>query len=146
MLGHPYLLFIEPVKQNQKIVSPVSTEYRHEAAVTPAWLRLLSALLYPLNRLVFLAGLLMGTVLCLRRMRSEGFALWWSVPIVLVITAVPLSVLAWHADSIETERHALQIATQLRIAMWIFMAIGLEPVVHRLTVSPVGQQYGTELT
>jgi hypothetical protein len=44
----------------------------------------------------------------------------------LFLSAYPLAILVWQSDPTDIERHALQIAVQLRLASWVVIALILE--------------------
>ena len=43
----------------------------------------------------------------------------WVVILALVVSIYPLMFIVWHGNPQEIERHALQIAVQLRLAGWM---------------------------
>jgi len=48
------------------------------------------------------------------------------VPAFLVASIYPLMFVVWHGDAVEVERHAFQIAYQIRLAVWMAVAFGLD--------------------
>lgn len=121
-LSHPVEAIRLPLTDAGQLLSPDSTEYRGDGAATPGWLRLLSAVFFPLSDEALLlmgAGIALA-ILMLKRLKSSEK--WWNVPLGLLGLSVPMMFLVWHGDSIEIERHAFQIALQIRLGFWLLVA------------------------
>jgi hypothetical protein len=113
---------LEPVYQASKLLNGSSVEYRREkqpVRPVPEVIIRISKIFYPRSPLIL--GLML--VLCV-----AGAALWlrgskkrslWIVILALVASIYPLMFIVWHGNPQEIERHALQIAVQLRLAGWL---------------------------
>jgi hypothetical protein len=125
-IAHPVEAAGLPLEDWSSLVIPDSMEYRGDGAVTPAWLRALTAVFFPLSGrgLLLLSAV---TTLALAFAASLGWRSWWWLPIALLLTCLPMMFIVWHGDSIEIERHAFQIALQIRLAMWMLLvsAVGV---------------------
>ncbi|MHB8665768.1 MAG: hypothetical protein ACYDH6_24060 [Acidimicrobiales bacterium] len=54
---------------------------------------------------------------------------WW-LPLAILVLAVPHGVIAWHADTIEVGRHALQAAVELRIGLVLVAALSIDALLR----------------
>ncbi len=117
LLRQPLDALAAPVRHSGALVSPLSTEYRHQEAVTPMWLSWLTDIAFPRSTLVL--GLVLG--LCILSMTHAwneiGIQVAWVIPFALIASSYPLMFVVWHGDSIEIERHAYQAAMQLRLGL-----------------------------
>lgn len=125
LLRHPYLAFSAPLSHYASLVSPLSSEYRSPKGPDPEWVTVSKAILYPrspaLVLLLAVAALVMA-VLSERRQRRDSSR--WILPVLLILSAFPMAMLVWYADSLEVERHATQIAIQLRLGIWMSLLLG----------------------
>ncbi len=119
LIADPVALVLAPLEDIDHMVSPDSSEYRRREHPDPAWFGALRGILYPKK-----VGLVLTWAAVLLAVLS--FALWrqpqsvdYLVPVVLLATAFPLMIVVWHGDAVELERHAAQIAFQLRLALWM---------------------------
>lgn len=120
--SHPMEAVRLPLADWDQLLSPDSTEYRGDGAVTPSWLRLLTSFFYPLSTLGF-SLMVAGSILAIMMLWTLGeWRSWWYLPVGLLVLSLPMMFFVWHADSIEIERHAFQIALQVRLAFWLLVA------------------------
>jgi hypothetical protein len=84
------------------------------------------------RRYVALAYALMLALSVWALLRGWGRGAWGMLFAVLV-SVYPLMFLNWHGDPMEIERHALQIAIQIRLAFWLVILLGLDHAIQRLT-------------
>jgi hypothetical protein len=74
-------------------------------------------------------------------LRSSG-RIHTVVPAFLIVSLYPLLFVVWHGDAVEVERHALQIAYQIRLAVWMALAFGLDFLCARhIERQDVGRDY-----
>lgn len=125
LVSHPIYTVLSPLYDWQQLISPNSTEYRTILRATPKWEETLSAVLFPTSALV-VAGLgistFLYTLLAWRRRHDRTLV----IPGLLFLTCLPLLGIVWHADTLEIERHATQIALQIRLAVWMTLLIGAD--------------------
>jgi hypothetical protein len=119
LLSHPVETFMGPMNRARNLVSPVSTEYRADDYSIPVWLTIFSRFFFPLPLGIVLAwvgAIIVALYLTGRRRKPRAE---WSVPAILLLTAVPLMYVVWYGDAIEVERHAFQISLQIRLGLWM---------------------------
>jgi hypothetical protein len=128
LISHPGYFLFAPLGDIQHIVNGQYAEYRLTATTpAPARIRWLSFITYPRFvwlPLLFLVLALVSIGLILDR-SNRGRTIWYIIPI-LFLTAYPLAVLAWHGDTNDIERHSVQVAIQLRLAVWILLGLMVE--------------------
>lgn len=98
--------------------------YMESPYIAP-WQRPLTALIYTETwglLLLSAAGLLVFTL----RLIYVGWDWRQSLPLLLVMLAYPLMFLNWHGDSHAVERHALHVALQWRLAMWLLLLFAVD--------------------
>jgi hypothetical protein len=117
LILHPKYTLTSPIKDINGIINPYPTDYRYNFIGTPDWVTKLSNLIYPLNAVVYPAGLLF-IVLSLVITPNQGRALKLSL-LFLLISVFPIGWLIWHADTVEYIRHSEQILIQSRIVFWV---------------------------
>lgn len=138
LLSRPVDSLARPLPDLDELVSPDSSEYRNPLIAIPAWERWLTWLLYPRSTPFVLSalGLLAAALLALAMRGRRQPA--WVVPLALLAAAYPLMFLIWHGGTLELERHAIQLAVQLRLAGWtmaLLLADSLVAAIHRPAVS-----------
>lgn len=70
---------------------------------------------------------LIGIVVYLRRQEQSA----WLVLLAMALTALPMMYFIWLAEPMEVDRHAAQIALQLRLAGWLSVPLLLEALLDR---------------
>ena len=122
LLLRPSLSLLEPVYKSSKLLNGSSVEYRREKQPIrpiPEVITRISKVFYP--RSPFILGFML--VICI-----AGAAFWlsssekksvWFIIMALIVSIYPLMFIVWHGNPQEIERHALQIAVQLRLAGWM---------------------------
>jgi len=122
LLLRPGKSLLEPVYEASKLLNGSSVEYRREKQPVrpiPEVITRISKIFYPRSPLIL--GFMI--VICI-----AGAAYWllgsekrsvWIIILTLVVSIYPLMFIVWHGNPQEIERHALQIAVQLRLAGWM---------------------------
>ncbi len=130
MLFHPAWTVSEPLKSVEAwsgpLKSPPPTVYG-----SPQYKALLPAgvqrLLFPDRLLVVMGELgVVGVLLAVAWTRRASRQLPVGLPLAVAGLAVAQMLLAWHADTIETGRHALIGVIQLRLAMAMLVAVTVD--------------------
>lgn len=62
---------------------------------------------------------------------SYGIDWRWLLPLILLGLVYPLGFVAWHGDSVEVERHSLQVAVFWRLGFWLLVLIGLDSLLYK---------------
>jgi hypothetical protein len=57
----------------------------------------------------------------------------WLVPLLLVLLFYPHAAIAWHGDSNDVGRHALQAAIHFRLGVWTFVLLTADLLFTRRT-------------
>jgi hypothetical protein len=127
LLSHPGYFFFSPLNDIQHIVNGRYAEYRLNLTPTPVRLRLLSAIAYLRFKWLPILFLILALV-CIGLIfeRSNRGRIIWYILLALFLTAYPLSLIAWHGDTNDIERHSVQVAVQLRLAVWILLGLCIE--------------------
>ncbi len=126
LLRDPIRTLGKPLLSIAQMITPDSSEYRKVIKEDPAWLTAISTVFFPRSILV-LCILLIIPLLLMVSIKAEVLPdPKWLLPIFLLVSAFPLMTLVFHGDAIELERHAFQIAMQLRIAAWLSMLFVLD--------------------
>ena len=115
-----------PIDYTHQLISPDSSEYRKPTRPTPRWLSQMSNIIYPKTTEYLLIGLLILGILTLITSWVQFLRPWWLIPWFLLLTAYPLMFIIYHFDAIELERHAMQVALQLRLAGWMMLVYLLD--------------------
>jgi hypothetical protein len=122
LLSRPVASLLEPINGYSKLLNGSSVEYRREKQPIrpiPEVITRISKVFYPRSPLI------LGFMLVIS---IAGAAFWlgghekksvWVIIMVLVVSIYPLMFIIWHGNPMEVERHAIQIAVQLRLAGWI---------------------------
>lgn len=101
----------------------------------PGWQVLFTATLYPKGAiatpLLIVAALISVIAVTLRRADRR-----WVVPIALLILILPLSLVVWHGDSRELERHGLLVAVQGRLAVLLVLLLTADMLLERKRLHP----------
>ena len=110
MISNPASLLAGPVEDARHIISPNSTEYRLQVIPTPLWQEVITSWIYPQSTpFVIISLFLLITSSIIYNWRGN-WRVEYFVPWFLFITASPISLIVWHGDAIELERHAFQIS------------------------------------
>ena len=126
LLSHPIYTLSAPFKDVQGWINSENSMYRMILVPTLSRIRLLSTITYlqfdwsPLLFLVLFIVCL-GMIWFGRQRESPWFLVFF-----LFISVYPMTLLIWHSDPGELERHAFQVALQLRLATWMLIALMLE--------------------
>ncbi len=64
--------------------------------------------------------------------RSIGFDRLWLVPIGVLMTTYPHFLVVWHQSGVEVDRHALEAALLLRLALLLLAALAVDQVLAKL--------------
>jgi hypothetical protein len=93
----------------------------------PASLRAITNGLFPIlsRRFAALAYVILVALTAWALLRGWGRGPWW-VAAVILISMYPLMLVVWHGDPMEIERHALQIAIQFRLVLWLILLLALD--------------------
>ena len=124
---HPAYFLLAPLQDTQSIVNGTFAVYRLNLSATPARIRWLSFLTYlrsPWLPLLCLCLALLSAGLIFKK--SNRGRIIWIVVVSLFLTAYPLAVLGWHGDTNDIERHSVQVAIQLRLAVWLLLGLLVE--------------------
>jgi hypothetical protein len=121
LLSRPVETLRRPLSDLSALVNPDLSKYRNPLIETPHWEAWLSRLMYPHSTfpLLIVLGLLAAALLIVAIRR--GLQPAWLVPLALLASIYPLMFIVWHGGTLETERHAVQIALQLRLAGWMML-------------------------
>jgi hypothetical protein len=128
LISHPGYFLFAPLRDVPRIINDQYTMFR-PTLITPVPSRIswLSSILYlrfawlPILFLIFaLASISLIFV------KSNRTRIIWYVVLVAFLTAYPMAVICWHGDAFEIERHSLQVAIQLRLAVWILLGLLVE--------------------
>ncbi|MDX1992658.1 MAG: hypothetical protein SF029_09720 [bacterium] len=67
------------------------------------------------------------------------FGLDWRLllPLTLLLLVYPLAFLNWHGDSHAVERHALHVALQWRLALWLFILVAFDQMLSANRANPL---------
>jgi hypothetical protein len=128
LISHPGYFLFAPLSDVQHIINGQYTVYRL-TGITPVPSRIswLSAILYlrfewlPILFLV-LALASIGLIF----VKSNRARIIWYIVLGAFLTAYPLAVIGWHGDTNDIERHSVQVAIQLRLAVWILLGLLVE--------------------
>jgi hypothetical protein len=128
LISHPGYFLFAPLSDVQHIINGQYTVYRL-TGITPVPSRIswLSSILYlrfawlPVFFLV-LALASIGLIF----VKSNWARIIWFIVLAAFLTAYPLAVIGWHGDTNDIERHSVQVAIQLRLAVWILLGLLVE--------------------
>jgi hypothetical protein len=124
----------QPIQEYNSLINADSSEYRKIVNSERPWMADLSNIFYPrpvgIALFLFVVCLGAGMVYTWRVPRRPA----WFVTLALLLTVYPLMFVVWHGDTIEEERHAVQIGIQIRLAFWM-MAIYLVDVLNHRYVN-----------
>lgn len=119
LLSNPIQTIISPVKDWRTMLFENNYEYRQPNGMLPKRITLITKALFTYN----LNFILIQFFLCL-----TGFTLIqfnkqvqpaWFLVISMFSTLIPLMILVWVGDFLEIPRHSLQLAIQLRLALFL---------------------------
>ena len=74
-------------------------------------------------------GLAVAAALVLTRKRAARPLLLATGVVALLV--IPHFLVAWHGDALETDRHSLAAAVQLRVVLWVVAALALDAALSR---------------
>jgi hypothetical protein len=133
---------LAPLRSIRKLVGADSTEYRKRVLPDPAWFLRARQILFPRSTaIVNTLAVIMLVLMIAIPLRSSG-RIHTVVPAFLIVSLYPLLFVVWHGDAVEVERHALQIAYQIRLAVWMALAFGLDFLCARhIERQDVGRDY-----
>lgn len=132
LLSRPAYLLTAPLQDFQYLVNGENSEYRLTIAPPNFRITVLTDGMYPRTEwLPYLFGILLITNIFVLWKNKHHNTLWFFT-LLLFITTYPLSVLVWQTDTIELQRHAFQIALQLRLASWIVILLLFERLIVSL--------------
>jgi hypothetical protein len=139
LLFNPINTILEPIWNVQPLLNAKTVGYlypRFPQLPYPQRIRLFSQVFYP-NSLGIVIALLvftgLGSIVFWARGNAKQSG--WLLISVLVFSLYPLMFLIWHGEPMEVDRHAVQIAIQLRLAGWIGIALFMESILDWLNRS-----------
>ncbi len=126
LLSHPTYTLSAPFKDAQGWINSENSMYRMILVPTLSRIRLLSTITYlqfDWSPMIFLVLFMvcLGMIWFGRQRESPWFLVFF-----LFISVYPMALLIWHSDPGELERHAFQVALQLRLAAWMLIALMLD--------------------
>jgi hypothetical protein len=126
LLSHPIYTLSAPFKDVQGWINSENNMYRMILVPALSRIRLLSTITYlqsDWSPMIFLVLFIvcLGMIWFGRQKESPWFLVFF-----LFISVYPMALLIWHSDPGELERHAFQVALQLRLAAWMLIALMLE--------------------
>jgi hypothetical protein len=128
LVSHPGYFLFAPLSDVQPIINGQYTVYRLTGITpVPARISWLSAILYlrfAWLPLLFVVLAVVSIVLIFAK--SNRPRIIWYVVLAAFLTAYPLAVIGWHGDTNDIERHSVQVAIQLRLAVWILLGLLVE--------------------
>jgi uncharacterized membrane protein YhhN len=125
-LSHPAYFFTAPLGDFWHFVNSENSEYRANIGIPGPRISILTEFFYPRNQWwpILAAGLfIIALWVILKRMDTSAA---WVVTLILFLSIYPLALLVWHSDTYEIERHAFQVAFELRLASWIVIVFLME--------------------
>jgi hypothetical protein len=142
LLSHPLYALSAPLKDVQIWINGENILYRKILVPTSTRIHILSTVFYPIwdwlpGIFILLFCLCVGAIL-----KDHQIESLWFVIFILFITAYPLLLLIWHSDTNDLERHAFQLALQLRLAAWMVLALLLERGVNYIVNRKVRAKSG----
>jgi hypothetical protein len=141
LLSHPTYTLSAPFMDIQGWVNSENNAYRKILVPASSRIYLLSKIMYlqwDWSPVVFL--LLFFVCVGMVWFGRQRESLWLFV-LSLFISAYPLALLIWHSDPGELQRHAFQVALQLRLASWMLIVILFDRVlVHFQDRKKAGKQ------
>lgn len=137
LLQEPMKLLGRPILELDHILNPDSTEYRSSSKSDPGWLIRLSEIVNIRSLALILVLTLFPMVGLSKLWRQRVFVIEWVIPILLVFSALPMIYVVYYTDTIELERHSMQIALQMRIAAWMMAFYVADGVARRMRETPV---------
>jgi hypothetical protein len=134
LLARPVESLRQPLADLALMVSPDLSIYRDPLIATPGWQIWLTRILHPqaAGPLLFVLGALAAAMVALAARGS--FRPAWVVPLALLASAYPLMFVIWHGGTLELERHAAQLALQLRLAGWMMVLFLLDTLARQVKV------------
>jgi hypothetical protein len=128
LISHPGYFLFAPLRDVQQIINGQYTVYRLTGITpVPARISWLSAILYlrfDWLPVLFLVLAVVSIVLIFAK--SNRSRIIWYIVLAAFLTAYPLAVIGWHGDTNDIERHSVQVAIQLRLAVWILLGLLVE--------------------
>jgi hypothetical protein len=136
LLFNPVNTILEPIWNAQPLLNAKTVGYlypRFPQLPYPQRIRLFSQVFYPNSfgiviTLLVLTGL--GSIVFWIRGNAKQSG--WLFISILGFSLYPLMFLIWHGEPMEVDRHAVQIAIQLRLAGWISMVLLIESILDWL--------------
>jgi hypothetical protein len=135
LLLHPGDLLVEPFvhwralisgQRRDERASPPLTYYFYDVA--PGWQKSLSELFLADPHLFLVElGAAVALLLALARRRRLDAGLW--PPAWLMMSSLPMLLLAWHGDAMEMQRHAVAGMLLLRVGLWGTTAVAIDRLV-----------------
>jgi hypothetical protein len=125
-LSHPVYFFTAPLGDFWHFANSENSEYRASIGIPGPRISILTDFFYPRNQWwPILSGVLFIIALWVILKRMDTSAAWF-VTLMLFLSIYPLALLVWHSDTYEIERHAFQVAFELRLASWIVIVFLME--------------------
>jgi hypothetical protein len=131
LLSTPLESVLAPLAQTNRLLL-IDRDLQHYSSIptVPTWQSALSDILFPKHTwftLFSLAGVtLFGYSIVFQRNDRR-----WIVPVALAVLTYPTIFLAWHGDTIETERHAFTAALQWRLSIWLLILVSADRLIIR---------------
>lgn len=127
LLTHPQWAFAEPFRDRDTILGLIREDdgFPHSTSRSQKWV---GAIIYANRPGIFLGGFCIAILLAayaLGRSTSIGLAAWW-VPLGLLLFAWPLGMIAWHGDSMDIGRHAMQAGVQARLGILLLALFAVD--------------------
>jgi hypothetical protein len=128
LLSRPGSSLLGPIYEYRKLINGSSVEYRREKQPVrsiPEVITRITKIFYPRSPLILGFMFVISIV---------GVSFWligpdkrsvWLIVLLLVASIYPLMFIIWHGNPQEIERHAIQIAVQLRLAGWMAVIVWL---------------------
>jgi hypothetical protein len=92
--------------------------------------RFLNAILFPRGLLTILTVVAVVAIATSVVAARLGVSSVWAVPIVALISTFPHGLVVWHLSALEVDRHALQVAVILRLALLLLVVLALDAVLQ----------------
>jgi hypothetical protein len=128
LLLRPLKSLVEPISASAKLINGGSMEYRREELPVrpiPKVITRISNIFYPRSPIILglmLAISITGATWWLHSLEKVSV---WLIVLALVVSIYPMMFITWHGNPQEVERHAVQIAVQIRLAGWMAVVVWL---------------------
>jgi hypothetical protein len=126
LVSHPIYTLTAPFNDLQAIINGQLTAYRENVKNPSTFIRFFSKIAYP--RFAWLPELFLVLLIIAgwQFIRTKERRTIWIIVMFLFISAFPLAIITWQGDTIEIERHAFQVAFQLRLVAWMLILLFID--------------------